>query len=442
MVPIQYRVSGRTAKHIAESLESGIRTGALAPGALLPSVRAMAGELDVAAGTVAAAYTLLRDRGLLEARGRSGTRVSGRPPVAARSSSPPVEAHVTDLANGQPDPGLLPPLSLVPPVGGRGPAAAPTEFVRPELLALGRERLAADGIPTEAMTVASGGLDAIHRVLSAQLRPGDGVAVEDPGWPNVLDLVAALGLRARPVGLDSEGPLPRELEVALHAGIRAVIITNRAQNPSGVAMTAPRARELRRVLARHPQTLVIEDDHAAELANVPLAALAGATTSWAFIRSTSKPYGPDLRVALIAGDEATIARVEGRMRVGPGWVSTMLQRLVVELWTSVEAAAAVADAANAYDSRREQLLAELDQRGITATGATGLNVWVPVTDETTTVTSLLQARWAVAPGARFRQASAPGVRITISGLTTETIPRLADDLAVALTVTSIHQYTT
>lgn len=441
MVPIQYSYAGRTAKEISESLESGIRAGALAPGALLPSVRALAGDLDVAPGTVATAYKLLRDRGLLEARGRSGTRVSPRPPLTARSSSPPVEAHVTDLANGQPDPGLLPTLSQLPRVTRGGPAAAPAEFVVPELLALGRDRFAADGVPIEAMTVASGGLDAIHRVLSAQLRPGDSVAVEDPGWPNVLDLIAALGLRAHPVALDSQGPLPQPLCVALRAGARAVIVTNRAQNPTGVAMTAQRARELRSVLTTHPQTLLIEDDHAAELAGVPLAALAGATTAWAFIRSTSKPYGPDLRLALIAGDEATIARVEGRMRVGSGWVSTLLQRLVVELWTNAAAASAVANAADTYDSRRQQLLAQLDQRGITATGDTGLNVWVPVTDETATVTRLLQTRWAVAPGARFRQASAPGVRITVSGLTTATIPRLADDLAAALTVTPIRQYT-
>lgn len=441
MMSVQYQAAGRNAKEISDSFESGIRGGDLAPDELLPSVRVLAGQLDVAPGTVAGAYRLLRDRGLVEARGRNGTRVRSRPPLAARSSSLPIGPDVVDLAGGQPDPGLLPVLSALPGLA-KGPAGAPPLLVLAELLALGRDRIADDGVPAEEITLASGGLDAIGRVLSARVRPGDTVAVEDPGWPNALDLIVALGLRPHPVALDAEGPRPESLRAALRAGARAVIITNRAQNPTGVFLTRRRAGELRNVLAGHPQTVVIEDDHAAELAGVELASLGGATNSWAFIRSTSKPYGPDLRVALIAGDEATIARVEGRMRVGSGWISTLLQRLVLELWTSSHAASVVAKAAGTYDARRHHLTSELAARGITSSGDTGLNVWVPVADETATVTSLLRARWAVAPGARFRQTSQPGVRITVSGLTTSTIPKLADDVATALAITPSTHYTT
>jgi DNA-binding transcriptional MocR family regulator len=442
MVPIQYRPVGRSAKEISDSFESAIRASALQPGDPLPSVRSLAGELAVAPGTVAAAYKLLRDRGVVEARGRNGTYVRPRPPLAARSGTAALELGVVDLASGQPDPGLLPSLNLLTFPQVSGPAAAPGEFVLPELLARGRERLDADGIAAEAITLTSGGLDAIHRVLTALLRPGDAVAVEDPGWPNALDLIAALGLRPYPLPMDAEGPLPEPLATALRAGVRAVIVTSRAHNPTGVFLTARRAGELRTVLAGYPQTVVIEDDHAAELAGVELASLAGVTDSWAFVRSTSKPYGPDLRVALVAGDEATIARVDGRMRVGSGWVSTLLQRVVLGLWTSDDVASVVAKAAVEYDHRRELLIAELAQRGIASTGRTGLNVWVPVVDETATVTSLRQARWAVAPGARFRQASGPGLRITVSALTSSTIPRLADDVAAATAVAPQSSYTT
>ncbi|MGI8417757.1 MAG: aminotransferase class I/II-fold pyridoxal phosphate-dependent enzyme, partial [Nakamurella sp.] len=132
---------------------------------------------------------------MVETGGRNGTRVSRRPPLTARSSTPPVESGVADLADGQPDPELLPALDLTSsPIAG-GSAAVPADYLLPELMTLSRKRFGADDVPTDSMTIASGGLDAIRQVLSAQLRPGDAVAIEDPGWPNALDLIATLGLR-------------------------------------------------------------------------------------------------------------------------------------------------------------------------------------------------------------------------------------------------------
>jgi DNA-binding transcriptional MocR family regulator len=186
------------------------------------------------------------------------------------------------------------------------------------------------------------------------------------------------------------------------------------------------------VLAGHPGVLLVEDDHAAELAGVPLHPLAGTTASWAFLRSVSKPYGPDLRLAVLAGDEATVARVAGRMRVGAGWVSTLLQRLVLQLWQDPQVAAGVVAARESYRQRREGLCAALAEHGLTGHGRTGINVWVPVPDETRAVAALREAGYAVAPGALFRLASPPGIRITISPLAAGDLPALAGAVAAAV----------
>ncbi|RAO41768.1 putative transcriptional regulatory protein PtsJ [Micromonospora noduli] len=145
----------------------------------------------------------------------------------------------------------------------------------------------------------------------------------------------------------------------------------------------------------------------------------------------SKPFGPDLRMAVLVGDETTVARVSGRTRVGAGWVSTVLQRLVLALWRDPAVTELVQRAAQSYEQRREGLLAALAEHGLTAHGRSGINVWLPVADETSTVTALRDAGWAVAPGALYRIAAPPALRITVSSLDTADLVALAAALARA-----------
>ncbi|MFY1619957.1 aminotransferase class I/II-fold pyridoxal phosphate-dependent enzyme [Micromonospora sp. WMMD736] len=432
----RYQFTGTTAATISASIESGIRTGTLPPGAALPPVRALAAELAVSPATVARAYQELRQRGVLVTAGRHGTRVRPRPPVAARRSAlrPAPLSGARDLSRGEPDPRLLPPIGphLAALAADAGPPIGYSQAgVLPELAELARARLRADGVPADDLTLTGGALDGIERLLGAHLRPGDAVAVEDPGWANLLDLVAALGLRPIGVPLDDEGPLPAGVAAALTAGARALVVTSRAQNPTGAAVSATRAEELRALLAGRRDLLLVEDDHAAELARVPLHPLAGATATWAFVRSVSKPFGPDLRLAVLAGDETTVARVTGRTRVGAGWVSTVLQRLVLALWRDPAVDDLVGRAAQSYELRREGLVAALAEHGLPAHGHSGINVWLPVPDETSAVTALRDAGWVVAPGALYRIAAPPAVRVTVSSLAVEDLTPLAAALARA-----------
>ena len=434
----QYQVSGDSAASISASIESGVLRGDWIAGAALPAVRVLADQLHVSPATVAKAYHELRQRGLVETEGRRGTRVRSRPPIAGPRSALrlPVTPGLRDLSDGEPDPRRLPSLGpvlrAVAESVGEPPGYA-SAVAMPALTDAARVRLAADGVPVERATIAatSGTLDAVERLLTAHLRPGDAVAVEDPGWANLLDLLAACGLRPVPFSVDDDGPDPATLSDALRAGARAVIITARAQNPTGGSMTAERAAEVRGVLAGHPAVLLVEDDHAAELAEFPLHCLGPVTDSWAFVRSASKPFGPDLRIAVVAGDETTIARVVGRMRLGTGWVSTVLQRLLLRLWLDEEVTALVRRAAAGYAQRRRSLCDALQERGVAAEGATGINTWVRVADETRAIGLLRDAGYAVAPGSLFRINTPPGVRITISALDESEIPTLADAVAIA-----------
>ncbi|MET9218510.1 aminotransferase class I/II-fold pyridoxal phosphate-dependent enzyme [Streptomyces sp. NPDC003300] len=430
-----YRITGRGASDIAASVESAVGTGALHPGEALPPLRELAQELDVNPNTVAAAYRLLRDRGVIETAGRRGSRVRSRPATAPRDEIRiDVPAGVRDIASGNPDLALLPPLDGALAAAAARHAEAPALYgavpVDPELAAAARAAFDADGVPGGPIGITSGSLDAIERVLAAHLRPGDAVAVEDPGWGSTLDLVPAMGLRAVPVGVDDEGPLTEDVARAVRAGARALVVTDRGQNPTGAAVSAARAGELRALLADHRQVLVIDDDHVHGLVDLPLHCLSGVTDHWALVRSTAKAYGPDLRLALYTGDAVTVDRVRGRHRLGAGWVSHLLQRAVVHLWES--GAVDPVRTARSYGERRDGLVRALAERGITAHGRSGMNVWVPVSDETGAVAGLLQRGWAVAPGARFRLASPPGIRLTVSALAPADVVPLADAVAAVL----------
>ncbi|WP_107305779.1 aminotransferase class I/II-fold pyridoxal phosphate-dependent enzyme, partial [Streptomyces scabiei] len=326
----EYMIAGRRAADIAASVERAVGAGELPPGQLLPPMRELAERLGVNANTVAAAYRTLRERGVIETAGRRGSRVRPRPATTGREYiRVEVPEGVRDLADGNPDTALLPSLAeafaAAARQGDREPVLYGAGSVEPELARIARAELDADGVPDGPVAVTSGSLDAIERVLAAHLKPGDAVAVEDPGWGSVLDLVPALGLRLVPVGVDDEGPLADDVRGALEAGARALIVTDRAQNPTGAAVSAARARALRSVLEEHPGTLLIEDDHGHRIVDQPLHPLAGATRSWAFVRSVAKAYGPDLRVAVLTGDAVTVDRVRGRQRLGPGWVSRRVQ---------------------------------------------------------------------------------------------------------------------
>ncbi|WP_418955876.1 aminotransferase class I/II-fold pyridoxal phosphate-dependent enzyme [Streptomyces tritici] len=430
----EYRIEGCRASEIAASVERGVGSGALEPGQLLPPMRELAARLGVNPNTVAAAYRTLRERGVIETAGRRGSRVRSKPATTARGTlRVEAPAGVRDVSEGNPEPSLLPDLGAALAAAARRNAERPVLYGEPEVDAdfarLARAAMDADGVPGGPIAATSGSLDAIERVLNAHLRTGDAVVVEDPGWGSLLDLLPALGLRPVPVPLDDEGPLPEEVARALRGGARALIVTARAQNPTGAAVGARRAAELRAVLAEHPGTLFVEDDHGHGIVDVPLHPIAGGTTHWALVRSVAKAYGPDLRVAALTGDPVTVDRVAGRQRLGPGWVSHLLQRAVVELWAS--GAVDPAAVAGWYGERRDGLVRALAARGVPAYGATGMNVWVPVADETGAVTRLLGAGWAVAPGARFRSATGPAVRVTVSGLALSDLEPLADVLAAA-----------
>lgn len=422
---VQNYITGDSAVNIARSVEAAVAAGRIAGGSLLPPVRTAAAHLRVSPATVAAAYRVLGQRGVVIADGRRGTRVRHAPPIAMPVPAPLPE-DVRDLAAGNPDENLLPAIPRLP----HEQRLYRDDLNDPRLLELARQQFAADNIPADDIAVVSGALDGVERVLREHLRPGDRVAVEDPCFTGVVDLLSALALIAVPVTVDDEGIEPDALRRALRGDVAALIVTPRAQNPTGAAITSARQRALRVVLAKHPEVLLIEDDHAGPIAGAPYRTLADRSRErWAVVRSVSKSLGPDLRVGLLAADARTIARVEGRQTLGIRWVSHILQRIVIAIWSDRRVQSLLKRAERTYTERRNALLRELRTRGIETHGPSGLNVWIPVREETPVVQALMADGWAVQAGERYRLTTGPAIRVTIATLEPKDAARFADDLA-------------
>ena len=421
-----------SANELVTEIEQRIADGDLRPGDRLASVRAVAAERGIAPNTVAAAYRRLRDRGAVTGRGRQGTVVADRPlvvPVVAAD----VPDGVVDAMTGNPDPALLP--DLVPALAAA--ATAPVgryggRLVVPELDERGRALFEHDGVHASAMTVVSGAMDAVERLLATRLRQGDRVGVEDPGYASVHQVVQGLGFEAVPVATDRFGIRADALQSAVDSGLDALIVTPRANNPCGAAFDQERVVALDAVLERHPGLFVIQDDHAGPIAGVPFVGLRRDLDRWAVVRSMAKSLGPDLRVALVAGDADTVARVEARVQIGPGWVSHILQHAVANLLADPVTLATVEGAAAAYGARRQRLADRLAAAGIDAWARSGLQVWVPVADEQAVVMAMLDRGFAIRAGDRFRLLSPSAVRITTASLTDGEIDGLADALADVL----------
>jgi len=431
-VSVQYQIRGHSGNQIAASIENAVRGGRLRAGERLPTVRALAALLRVSPATVAAAYNALRARGLVHGAGRRGTVVNRRPPLLTRAVFPPPAPGLRNLADGGPDPAMLPPLkpylARLDGIPGRYSDAEN----RAALVKLAARQFKRDAVAAESIAVLSGALDAVERVLQAYLRPGDLVAVEDPSYTGVLDLVSALALVAEPVATDDSGPLAADLNRALKLGAKAFIVTPRAQNPIGAALDRKRAAELRRVLAAFPGVVLIEDDHAGPVAGAPALTLSGGRAHWATVRSVSKSLGPDLRVSVMAGDALTVARVQGRQSLGPRWVSHILQDLVAAIWADAQTPALLNRAATVYANRRRALIEALAEYGIEARGRSGLNVWIAVAEEAAVVNAMAAKGWAIRAGECYRIKSAPGIRVTVATLTPEDARRFAADLAEAV----------
>jgi DNA-binding transcriptional MocR family regulator len=409
------RLDDPSARGLASAVSRAVREGALGAGDRLPPIRTVAAELGLSPTTVSGAWSLLARAGTIRTDGRRGTTIADR----QRTGSPRYQraldrtsAFRLDLSTGVPDPALLPGLARAV-ASIRGAAATPSSYLDAPVVPELAEVLRSDWpYPADELTVVDGAMDGLELVTRVLVEVGDRVAVEHPCFPPLLDLLEAAGAMVIGVPVDAAGMSADALRAA--GRVSAVYLQPRAQNPTGVSLTPDRAEELARV-TRRSNAVVVEDDSSGAVASAePISIGTWAPERTVHVRSFAKSHGPDLRLAAMSAPAELAARVMMLRQLGQGWSSRLLQRVLLALLTEPSSIQSVARARDAYGKRRARLVTALAAEGVSVGGTDGINIWVPVVDETATVVRLAGQGIGVAPGAPFAvlPGQAPHIRVT------------------------------
>ena len=297
-------------RHIAGAVQSG----ALSPGARLPSKRRMCALAGVSMSTVEAAYSLLAAEGYVLARPRSGyvcahllPPVPSAPIPPPEPSAPPPSPWAFDCSTSAVDVSAFPFSSWAritkeavyenPGLLQRGhpQGDAPLRSALGSLLAQYR------GVRCSPEQVVVGpGADYLLSLLLQLLPEHRAVALEDPGYPAAYAAAALHGRRAVPIPVDGEGMCPDALA---DSGAGIAYVTPSHQFPLGVSMPAGRRSRLLHWAASAPDRWIIEDDYDSEFrwSSRPIPAMQGLDRAGrvVYLGTFSRSIAPAIRAAYL-----------------------------------------------------------------------------------------------------------------------------------------------
>lgn len=346
---------------VADALARDIATGRLAPGARLPSQRALAARLGVNLTTISRAFDEARRRGLVVGRAGHGTVVTGRPARDVPSQPLARGARATEAPDAFVD------LTFNAPAA---PADARIEErLASTLSAMARDRsglrdqtgyqpsggtvadrrtgarwVAPRGVaaPPARVLVCAGAQHALAVALQTLARPGDTVLCEALTYPTFRALAAVHGVRLVPVAMDADGLDPDALDRACATRRAAALFcVPTAHNPTATVMPSSRRHEIAAVLRRHALPVIEDDIYAPLLPGAPPALTALVPELAWYVSGVSKALTPGLRTGyLVAPSDAGAMGATSALRTSM-WMASPLDAAVVSRWVADGTAARI-----------------------------------------------------------------------------------------------------
>lgn len=354
------------AERVRRAVARDIRRGHLKPGERLPGSRSLARSLDVSRTTVNTAYRWLEAEGWLQSQSARGFFVDSNIPAAANEKKggfeldtryalpkpddasplkPTVEDGMTRWDYGIPDTRIVPFDELARSFARelrREPKLleyadndrlSDTRLERALLQRLTTTRSISAQI--ENLVVTRGSQMAIYLLAQTLVRPGDVVAVENPGYPFVWTTFRAAGADIAPIPVDRGGIDVEQVEaLAKNGSLRAVFVTPHHQFPT--TRTLPASARLRLLsLAAEFNFVIIEDDydHAFHYEGAPVPPIAASemARNVVYIASLSKIFAPGLRVGFVAAPEVIARAMRAHRRLIDLQGDIVLERAVADL---------------------------------------------------------------------------------------------------------------
>jgi 2-aminoadipate transaminase len=339
---------------LAQDIQRRIRSGALPPGARLPTVRELARQLGVTRLTIHSAYSELQAGGWVEATVGRGTFVAAQAAMASALSQPDRDISVHGVMNDMLRMAQLPglrSLAMADPApefyplrefrsaidealerGGAAMLGYTASQGDPLLRTILADHLRERGlrVAPDEILITSGVSQAMALIVQTLARRGDDAIIEQPTYLGLLNVLNAQGVRGVGAPVDEDGLVVDALEPLILAHRPRFIYTIPVfQNPTGVCLSPARRAALLELSARHGLPIV-EDDIYSRLAYegpAPLALKADDHDGLVLhIGSFSKSLLPGARIGYIAAAPQLIRRLVAAKQADDLCSPPLLQR--------------------------------------------------------------------------------------------------------------------
>ena len=304
------KISTKQAKYlvIADALRQAVKEGQIAPTEALPSARKLAQQLGVNRHTIMAALAELVAQGWVEAKERSGYRVSDNLPIQSSLAvsnvtklvpgfewtfrvkqkipmTPKIKAsqYPFNFSGGQPDIRRFPfdefkshfsQSCQRPNIDNLsyGDSRGEVELIEEISTYLRRVR----SITNKELMICNGSQEALYMVSQLLLQPGDKVAVEQLGYPPAWAAFERTGATLVSINQDERGIVPEHLAKILAQGeVKLLYLTPLHQYPTTVSLDITRRMQIYQLATKYGVAIVEDDyDHEFHYDSQPIAPIA------------------------------------------------------------------------------------------------------------------------------------------------------------------------